>query len=308
VFQTSRNIFGLFRRYYSERPPTHDPEEYVNLQDLSDEPTAVDGPSQWPQSSAFNFHPYPNESSFRLGEWYWNHGIQKSRESFNALLNIVGSQDFCPADVRNTKWRKIDSQLARNNFDSDVEEAEEAWMDEDAGWHRTPISISVPFHKRNKVPGPQTYVFGHLYHRTLVSVICEKLANTHDNQHFHYNPFELYWSPTDDSDDIRLHGELYTSPAFLEAHHEVQGLPPEPGCNLPRVVIAMMFSSDATQLTSFSTAKLWPCYLYFGNESKYRRCKPTCNLCNHIAYFQTVRFLKWPYLLFDNVSLASRRI
>ncbi|KJA21682.1 hypothetical protein HYPSUDRAFT_111821, partial [Hypholoma sublateritium FD-334 SS-4] len=47
-----------------------------------------------------------------------------------------------------------------------------------------------------------------------------------------------------------------------------------------------MFGSDATHLTSFGSASLWPCYMYFGNESKYRRCKPTYNLCNHIAYFQ----------------------
>lgn len=241
-----------------------------------------------PQVDQQEFYPYPNESSFRLGEWYWNHGIQKSRESFSNLLDIVSSQDFRPEDVRNTKWSKIDTQLAHNAFDGG-EEDEEGWVDEEgAGWHRSPVSISVPFHKRNRNPGPQTYVFGHLYHRTLVSVIREKLGNKRDDLHFHYDPFELLWKPTDSSDDIRLHGELYTSPAFLDAHNEVQELPGEPGCNLPRVVVALMFSSDATHLTSFGTAKLWPCYLHFGNESKYRRCKPTCHLCNHVAYFQIV--------------------
>jgi hypothetical protein len=49
-----------------------------------------------------------------------------------------------------------------------------------------------------------------------------------------------------------------------------------------------MFWSDATHLTAFGNAKLWPCYMFFGNESKYRRCKPSCNLCSHVAYFQTV--------------------
>src|ERR1700692_4795001 len=49
-----------------------------------------------------------------------------------------------------------------------------------------------------------------------------------------------------------------------------------------------MFWSDATQLTSFGNAKLWPTYMYFGNESKYRRCKPSCHLSNHVAYFETV--------------------
>jgi len=66
-----------------------------------------------------------------------------------------------------------------------------------------------------------------------VSVIREKLADKHDDLHFHYEPFELFWKPTDSSDDIKLHGELYTSPAFLDAHREVQELTSEPGCNLP---------------------------------------------------------------------------
>lgn len=52
-----------------------------------------------------------------------------------------------------------------------------------------------------------------------------------------------------------------------------------------------MFWSDATQLTSFGNAKLWPCYLFFGNKSKYRRCRPSCNLCCHVAYFEDASIL-----------------
>lgn len=49
-----------------------------------------------------------------------------------------------------------------------------------------------------------------------------------------------------------------------------------------------MFASDATMLASFGTAKLWPLYLYFGNDSKYRRGKPSENLCEQVAYFEKV--------------------
>jgi hypothetical protein len=161
-------------------------------------------------------------------------------------------------------------------------------MDEDAGWKKTPITISVPFHNRNQHPGPKDYVVGELYHRSLVAVICEKLANPNDSRLFHYDPFELFWKPMEGIADIRVHGELYTSPAFLDAHRDLQNSPGEPHCDMPRVVVSMMLWSDATHLTSFGSAKLWPCYLSFGNESKYRRCKPTSNLMNHIAYFETV--------------------
>jgi hypothetical protein len=74
----------------------------------------------------------------------------------------------------------------------------------------------------------------------------------------------------------------------MDAHNSLQESPGEPGCDLPRVVIALMVWSDSTQLTNFGNAKLWPLYMFFGNESKYRRGKPSCHLCEHVAYFETV--------------------
>ena len=52
----------------------------------------------------------------------------------------------------------------------------------------------------------------------------------------------------------------------------------------------LMFSSDSTQLTAFSSAKLWPIYLTFGNESlaKNRRSKLSCQAFECIAYLETV--------------------
>jgi len=286
IFQTPRNIFGLFRRYFSEQLPTHDPEEHKDLLDLSDEPIISTSPRFTGNGNPFE--PFPNKSSFRLADWHWNHGVQKSRESFNQLLGIVGDPEFRLEDVRQTNWAKIDSKLAANIFDGSDDEEDAEWMDEDAGWVRTPITISVPFHHRTKRPGPRDYHVGDLYHRPFVSVIREKLAKPQDDRHFHYEPFELYWQPNNSCAKERVHGELYTSSAFLDAHRELQESPGEPGCNLPRVVVAMMFYSDGTHLTSFGNAKLWPSYLFFGNESKYRRCKPSCHLCNHVAYFQAV--------------------
>lgn len=302
--RTLPNAFGLIRQYFSEKLPSHDPEEYVDLlQHSSDKPdlTTISRQHLHPDSS---FSPYPNQNSFLLGHWYWCYGSQKTRESFHELLSIVGNPDFRPGDVRRTNWNKIDVKLGANPFDGidEAEKSEEGWMDEDAGWHSTPISISVPFHNRTRAPGPKNYLVGNLFHRSLVDVIREKLANASDVRHFHYEPFELLWVPGDPSSEVRVHGELYTSPAFLDAHRKLQESPGEPGCDLPRAVVAMMFWSDVTHLTAYGTAKLWPCYLYFGNESKYRRCKPSHNLCNHIAYFQAVSHLFSPPPLFSDAS------
>ena len=118
------------------------------------------------------------------------------------------------------------------------------------------------------------------------------MANKKNFWHFHLEPYELRWRRKDmpEKESIRVHGELYGSPAFLEAHEEVQSSAWEPGYTLSHVIVGLMFGSDSTLLTSFGNASLWPCYMYFGNESKYRRCKPNCNLCNHIAYFHKVHF------------------
>lgn len=306
TIKSPRNAFGLLREYCSTKFPSHDPEDFVGLEELSDGPVAATTviTTQHHQS----FRPYPNESSFLLGEWYWSGGAQKSRESFSDLLDIVGSPEFRPEDVRHTSWTKINETLAKNNFDdcNAGVDGEAEWMNEDAGWKKSPVSISVPFHSRTKTPGPQNYHAGHLYHRSLVSVIREKLLNPHDHRHFHHEPFKLFWQHIDASAKVRVHGELYTSSAFLDAHYELQESPREPECKLPRVVVALMFWSDATHLTSFGTAKLWPCYLFFGNESKYRRCKPSCNLCNHVAYFQAVSIHSSVEPLFFTILKAPR--
>jgi hypothetical protein len=231
------------------------------------------------------FGPYPNENSFLLGDWYWNHGAQKSQKSFKELVDIVTSPGFKSEDVRHTRWSAINKTLGLADFDDEGGE----WEDEDAGWKRTPIAIDVPFHRQMKSSeGWRRHVVGHLHHRSIVSVIKEKLANPADNKHFHYEPHELLWKPTLESTETRVHGEVYTSPSFTRAHQTLQESPGEPGCQLPRCIVALMFWSDETLLTSFGNTKLWPVYMFFGNESKYRRCRPSLNLCNHIAYFESV--------------------
>ncbi|KAF7966593.1 hypothetical protein HWV62_37801 [Athelia sp. TMB] len=303
-FVTPRNVFGLFRRYFSHHSPTHDPERDLELQDLTEGPldllaeaignvtiqtaqvaSGSSAPASEIRRASSSFFPYPNESMFRLGDWYWN-GTQKSQEAFNSLISILKSPSFMLADVCGAPraWSQINTILSSDGGAEDGFE----WEDEVAGWKCKPIIIKVPFHQRAESPGPKPYIAGHLYHRSLVAVIREKLSDPFHAAGFHYEPFELFWQPRDVNSKTRVHGELYTSPAFLRAYQELLESPGEPNCSLPRILVAMMFWSDATQLTSFGNAKLWPCYLFFGNESKYRRCKPSCHLCSHVAYFEAL--------------------
>jgi len=280
IFRTPRNIFGLVRQYFAEQLPSVDPEEHVTLAELSP-PSPGDTRSQ-PSSG---FYPFPNKSSFLLGNWYWNGGVQKSQHSFNELIDIVGDPSFQPDHVRDTKWSGINAKLGNSDTDGD---AEKEWLDVDAGWRKTRVEITVPFHSRMNTPGSQQYVGADLYHRSLVDVITERISDPHTSAQFHMEPYELLWKRSDQHREVKMHGELYTSDAFREAHQALQDSPPEPNCDLPRVVVALMFWSDATHLTQFGNSQLWPSYLFIGNESKYQRCKPSCNLCSHVAYFQKV--------------------
>lgn len=281
VLDTVQNPFGVFRRYQTGALLNHDPESIVNLDMLSNIPK--DLPSTPPTPNEALFHPYPNESSFLLGDWFWNGGVQKSHESFRKLLAIIGNPKFSSEDVGATNWDRVNAELGLNDWDAGE------WVDEDAGWHKTSVTFQVPFPKSTHNPGPRSYTIPDFYHRSLTSVIREKLGNSLQNPHFHYEPFELLWKPAGQEEPVRLHGELYSSPAFIDAHNNLQSSLREPGCDLQRVVVGLMLWSDATHLTSFGKAKLWPLYLFFGNDSKYRRCKPSENLCEHIAYFEAVR-------------------
>ena len=283
ILKSARNVFGLFRQYYATRFPEHDPNDNVTPNDLINASPDVSSPL------AQNYYPYLNQLSFLLGEWYWNDGEKKSQSSFQNLLKIVGHPDFRPEDVAGNDWRLINARLSGERCEGLNEE--DGWQDEQdrpGGWITTPIKINVPFHKRAVHPGQKEFDAGVLHHRKLTSVIREKITRPSAHPHLHFEPYELFWQPNDAAQPVRVYGELYTSEAFVKAHRDLQDSPQEPGCDLPRVVIGLMFASDGTQLTSFSNAKLWPVYLVIGNESKDRRSKPSCHAFEHVAYLETV--------------------
>src|ERR1700729_3602430 len=60
TFQTPLNVFGLFRKYLSDKLPSHDPEEHVDVMDLFD---GVGDELRRPQVAGGDFYPYPNRNS-----------------------------------------------------------------------------------------------------------------------------------------------------------------------------------------------------------------------------------------------------
>jgi hypothetical protein len=276
ILKSACNGFGLFRQHYAIHFPDHDPAQKISSNDLiNTSPTILTN----------LYHPYPNQTSFLLGEWYWNGSEKKSQSSFQNLLEIIGHPAFRPEDVAGNNWQHINAKLSgdANDGGSCVDE------ETNGDWIKTPIKISVPFHKRMSHPGQKDFDVGILHHHKLTSVIREKITQLSTHPHLHFEPYEYFWQPNNATEPIRVYGELYTSEAFVEAHRVLQDSPKEPGCVLPWVILGLKFASDSTQLTTFSSAKLSPVYLVIGNESKDRQSKPSCQAFEHIAYLEEVR-------------------
>lgn len=232
------------------------------------------------------YGPFPNKTTFSLAEWYWNSN-NKSYRDFHKLVSIIKSNDFSAADVRSVKWNKAFRELGANR--ADLPNNAGKWITDD-GWIVAPVHIDVPFHSQLAGRGTESYQAGKLHYRSIVSVIREVLADPGRASRLHYHPFQATWQPAENYPDVRLYGEIYNLPEFQRVYDEVQSLPPtKENRGLERLVVGLMFSSDGTQLTNFGTAKLWPAYMSFGNESKYERCKPTERSIHQIAYFEFVR-------------------
>jgi hypothetical protein len=314
------NRFGLYREFTSGCFSAHDPEDEQTreslfdldtvssniLADSSRPPSDSESYPSAPETNETNqkpdFWPYPNRSSFLLADWYWSNSIQKSKREFSKLINIIGDKDFLPSDICSTPWASIDKCLSGGPASHTSIQKKPTCPPSilpfpQFHWIQDDVKIQVPFHRNTQTSGKKDHLVGTFFHRSIVEALKEKVSGP-DFKHFNLQPFQLRWrvpftgvndtitSDNTEAPSQRIYGEVYSSDSFLKAHREIQQAPSEPAdCKLPRVVAALMFASDKTHLTQFGENKLWPLYLCFGNESKYRRCQPNLHLYQHIAYF-----------------------
>jgi hypothetical protein len=277
-YDTLPDAFGVFRRYRS-RPHTipdltcelnyYSNKEYENLGKIC----ALD------RDLNSVVWPCPNISTFLVQHWHWVEGGQKTKNSRDSLVNgVMLDPRFNINDIRGISWTDLDKQLEAKGSSG-----------LSAGWNKSTLGLKVPSYRDTSSSTTATFPIPNFQYRKLIDVMIEAFSRN-DPQSFHYEPFELHSLVSPDAGESqRLCGEVYTSKAMLELHDEIQKLPPKPGCNLPRVVGAFMFSSDGAQVAQFSTKNIHPVYCYFGNQSKYERCKPSSNTCFDIAHIPPVR-------------------
>ncbi|KAJ3524956.1 hypothetical protein NMY22_g10778 [Coprinellus aureogranulatus] len=230
LHKSKRNAFGVVRAYRLPRGSTltHDPDQTLTLRDLTDNipSKAGNGPAGSHPHDINNkgWGPFSSSSAFLLVDWYWR-SKDKSFRDFQALISIFKSSEFSLSQVVSVDWKAAFKALGANR--EDLPDHEGAWIQDD-GWKKSPVTIDVPFHFRMRNPGTESYMAGTLHHRSIVSVIKEKIKNTSDSQAFHYQPYKATWKPTGEAPERELYGELYASRAFRDAHEKVQALPGTP--------------------------------------------------------------------------------
>lgn len=288
ALETARNVFGL-RRVYSHRP-SHDPDAavpdghlstyYAKFQPCDDVPTNI-------SRSDEHLAPWPfkNMSTYLLMEWMHTGSQHKSEGEVDRLAqSVLSHPEFNVQDISNFSAQAQGAILDKS--DSKRSDALPFLAD---GWQETSVEISVPLGTHDdrglcapfKVPG--------LHYRSLLSVMKAALTDI-TALRFHFSPFKKFWKPHNGPEQ-RVFDEAYTSDAWIEEHDQIQKQPNEPGCKLEKVILGLMFWSDATHLTNFGTAKLCPLYMYIGNLSKYFRGKPGSAAAHHIAYIPSVGLL-----------------
>ncbi|KAF7367198.1 hypothetical protein MSAN_00980100 [Mycena sanguinolenta] len=286
--KSAMNSFGLYREY--PRAPTHDPDSTISLVDLSDIPrppapaatTATAPPVPLPPAETQNnpYHPFPNSTAYGITNWMWSGSPLKSIEEVTKLVDFLKSDAFRKEDLATFNLSQATEML-----DKLSSSAGKSPVAHD-GWSETDVEIKVPIGRKDMKTGspPPMYTVPGLFLRPLSEVLKSAIHDTMMSRHFHFTPFKQFHKSHPDAVPSRVLDEIYSSDAMIAEYEKLQSQPAEPGCELERVILCLMFWSDSTHLATFGNASLWPLYLFFGNLSKWVRAKPRSGACHHLAY------------------------
>lgn len=303
-----KNKFGLSRTYKGLR--SRIPDTTVDLESAYEPaPPPLSPPKRSIKEIIF---PYPNLSSFLFDHQFWTSTGKKSRADRDQLSKLMAHPDFKQEDIVGVNFRNIEEKLKGRSS--------KAPWEQEKGWRSKPLTIGIPLGiKRTKatkagdsriqgkvnrhddvhykiehsIPGSHVIV-GDLHYRPICDVIRDTFSSDPSSKGFHYHPYEETWERRGaplGAPPERVYGELYSSQAWIDEDKKIQfvSLPEDdPDKDVPRVVAGISIASDATKLGQFGTSKAWPVYIFFGNQSKYERNKPSAYAAHHVAYLPSV--------------------
>ncbi|KAG9086892.1 hypothetical protein FRC06_002830, partial [Ceratobasidium sp. 370] len=235
-FKTDTDVFGQYRVYQSI-PCTLPDAGTFNAPVL---PASTIPPKPRPiRSISEIITPCPNISAFYFQRHHWLNGQTKSLASRDALQRDVFLQpDFNLEDVKHLNLRALDTQLA------DSAKTRNPLCPPSEGWKTINLNIQVPPPRqsraataKNRPPPPPCYISIPGLRARKLTDIMRKAFSVNNTTKFHYEPFASYWVPlgSESGHGIQTLGEMYTSPAMIEAHEEVQRLKiADSDCELPR--------------------------------------------------------------------------
>lgn len=295
------NKFGLSRMYPRLPVPTQSDTPEHNTSTIS---TAT--PARHTCSITDIIFPYPNLSSWRFAHHFWSGSGANSLGDREAMQEVICSADFDPHDLVGVNFRSLDHRL---------ENAQLPWQDSSHGWQESTVTIGIPTGIKSKQASrkanaaasrraaagnvvtdapPEVDANGlhfevkGFWHRSITSVIRSVFGHDDAAKPFQWRPFENWHTRPGMVHPERVFDELYTSDAWLEADKALQESVGGLNCTRPKVIAALMFSSDSTRVAQDGQAKLWLVYMYFGNQSKNIRCRPNAQAAHHIAYIPSV--------------------
>ncbi|KAL7281058.1 hypothetical protein ACG7TL_004360 [Trametes sanguinea] len=301
--RTAANAFGL-RRFYKRRPQ-RPPRARTDLEACYAPTADTAAAMKSRRSLAQIIFPFPNISSWRFA-WHYSRSYKKTQADRDDMRSLINRDDFVAADTEHVNFRLLDEKLAAGVTH------DEPWSDEREGWRTSSVTIGIPLGKKSTqasrrqaaaaanrlrrheyaedtpaehaVPGLH-YTVPNFHHKSICAEIVKTFSSDPAARDFVYDPYIVEHQREGSSANEQVHGELYNSPAFVQEDLRLQNAPREPGCDLPRAIAALMFWSDATVVSQFGNQKAWPGYMYYGNQSKYTRARPTARAAHHIAYF-----------------------
>ncbi|THU76981.1 hypothetical protein K435DRAFT_703489 [Dendrothele bispora CBS 962.96] len=312
---TDPDEFGIYRSYPEK--PDFIPDEEVPIADVCEGPGFTVPPPFNPLSvfglaaKQLNDNivaPFLNITVFRLMRWFYNGNQAKSIADLDSLVdNVLLPDDFSQDHLRGFSTQKTLKDMDDYGGPNYLLRAEDGWIE-------TSVKIPVPCTgvEQSDADAPM-YELKRVFYRKPLEVIKATFQSPLSKK-FHYTPFKLYQHSDHPScpEPVRLHSELYNSDAFISEHERVQTRqsdrhhdPEHDQSNIPNALAGMMAWSDATKVGQWGDESMWPIYLYFGNQSKYNRAKPSSFAAHHLAYIPKVRiFLHLSRIFFSQLAAS----
>ncbi|KAK0460295.1 hypothetical protein IW261DRAFT_1312114, partial [Armillaria novae-zelandiae] len=232
---TEPDMFSIFKRHKDCMPSTC-PDEAMTLNSIADAPTVsiAPDPSMKPDptsvygqnigstnftdpssdsNSPLWFSPFLNASVCRLMRWFYSSTMKMLGDLNRLVHEVILMPNFHKSDLS-----QFDAAREAECLDEpDLNTSDNASPFQHDGWTEDLVTLPLPPPNAHSVPEdtcPEVKI-PNIWHRSLIDIIQTTFQDPQFN-YFHVKGFMQMWYPPGCENAERIHGEVYTSHAFLE--------------------------------------------------------------------------------------------